>query len=86
MGKKPFAVSIGVVAVVVFVSIGCVAYLVVVAIDYLLLIGVVVIINVTFLLLQLLLLYITKYLHKYYLLRYSTYVLYITAALSLELL
>ena len=36
--------------------------------------------------LQPLLLYITKYLLQYYLLRYSTYVLYITAALSLVLL
>jgi len=72
--EKTFSVSIGVVAIGVFVSIGCLS----------LIVGVVAMSHFCFL--QLILLYITKYVHQYYLLHYSTYVLYITAALSLELL
>jgi len=71
---KTFHISIGVLAIGVVDSIGVLLSCVAVAI------------NVTFAHLQLLLLYITKYVHQYYLLHYSTYVLYITAALSLELL
>ena len=87
LGKKTFSVSIGVVAIGVVVSIGVVAIGVVVSIGVVAILYWLLSLSMShFCCLQLLLLYITKYVHQYYLLHYSTYVLYVTAALSLVLL